>query len=127
MSSLLLGKLLLMLVTALGGSPQLATVFGAPDWDRGNPNPTLACYHRPIDDARDLVVAHRTLPCRSRVLLVLPRTGRAVVARVGDRGPRRADIDLSVQVARRLRHNGRETVLVIPLDEGAGPGRASLR
>ena len=39
------------------------------------------------------------------------------LARVADRGPRNALIDLSIPVARRLDHNGKEPVLVVPLPE----------
>jgi rare lipoprotein A (peptidoglycan hydrolase) len=97
------------------GQALLATVFGSSTWDAGNPNSELACYHREIDDKLDLVVAHNRLPCRLPLLLVNPRTGRSVVANVGDRGPRNADIDLSKQVAARLHHNGRERIIVVPL------------
>ena len=43
-------------------------------WDRANPHSALACTHREIDDRRDVVVAHNTLPCHSRVWLFNPRT-----------------------------------------------------
>lgn len=103
------------------GQMQMATVFGSSSWDAGNPHSRLACYHREIDDERDFVVAHNRMPCRTKVFLYNPRTGRSVVARVGDRGPRHADIDLSLPVARQLRHNGREWVVVVPLPTPADP------
>jgi hypothetical protein len=86
-----------------------ATVFSSVD--RWNPATDLACSWsdarhrrlRALDDATDAVVAHRDWPCGARVLLVNPRNGRATVARVGDRGPLRAPIDISLLVARRLR------------------------
>jgi rare lipoprotein A (peptidoglycan hydrolase) len=104
------------ILAVLGGQWEVGTIFGSSRWDRSNPNSRLACYHRQIDDAHDLVVAHNTLPCRSPVLVYNPRTGKSVMARVGDRGPRRAGIDLSRQLARRLGHNGLERVLVVSLD-----------
>jgi rare lipoprotein A (peptidoglycan hydrolase) len=104
------------ILAVLGGQWAVGTIFGSSQWDRSNPNSRLACYHRQIDDAHDLVVAHNTLPCRSSVLVYNPRTKKSVLARVGDRGPRRAGIDLSRQVARHLGHNGLETVLVVSLE-----------
>jgi hypothetical protein len=104
-----------MMALFAAGQRELATVFGSSKWDKGNPYSKLACYHREINDATDLVVAHNTLPCRSAVLIHNLRTGRSVMARVGDRGPRHAGIDLSRQVARRLGHNGKEMVMVVSL------------
>lgn len=113
---------LVALVAFLGsGQIELGTIFGSSQWDAHNPHSRLACYHREIDDKRDVMVAHRQLPCRTKVLVYNPRTGRAAVARVGDRGPRRAGIDLSVALARRLKHNGYEPVLVMPLSFAAEP------
>lgn len=89
----------------------IGTIFSAVD--KFNPNPELACLHRPLDDARDLVVAHPTLPCRSRVWLYNPRTRRGVVARVGDRGPHAAMIDLAPRTARALRANGKEMLFMM--------------
>ena len=102
----------------------LATTFSSVD--RWNPDPFLACLRRPLDDEHDLVIAHRTLPCRSRVLLCLPRTRRCVVAVVGDRGPVHADLDLAPAVRRRLRHSGREVVLFVPLSSGTPTATARL-
>jgi hypothetical protein len=92
----------------------LATNFAAVG-DPWNPNPWAACLHRNLRDASDVVVAHPTLPCRSRVLVVNLRTMRAVVALVGDRGPRRALVDLAPATARRLRANGWERVVFVAL------------
>lgn len=107
------------LLAVLGGQWQLSTVFGSSKWDRHNPNSRLACYRRQIDDRNDMFVAHNTLPCRKQVLLLNPRTQKMALARVGDRGPRHADIDLSRRVAQQLGHNGKEYILVVPLDSGA--------
>jgi hypothetical protein len=114
--TLILLERVVAILAVLGGQWEIGTIFGSSRWDRSNPNSSLACYHRQIDDAHDLVVAHNTLPCRSPVLVYNPRTGKSTLARVGDRGPRRAGIDLSLQVARRLRHNGFEKVLVVSLE-----------
>jgi hypothetical protein len=81
-------------------------------------NGWLACEHRLMRDATDAVVASRTLPCRSQVLVCLPRTGRCTRATVGDRGPRHVLIDLAPLVARRLRSNGWDAAVVVQLDDG---------
>lgn len=114
--TLILLERVVAILAVLGGQWEVGTIFGSSRWDRSNPNSRLACYHRQIDDEHDVVVAHNTLPCRSPVLVYNPRTGKSTLARVGDRGPRRAGIDLSRQVARRLGHNGLEKVLVVSLD-----------
>lgn len=93
----------------------IATNF-APEGDPWNPQPHAACLHRDLRDT-DLVVAHPTLPCRSRVFLYNIRNQRSVVARVGDRGPRHAMVDLAPATARALRANGWEVVLMIPIKE----------
>jgi len=92
-------RVLLTLSTLTAGR---ATVFWAAG-DPQNPDPRLACSGRPLDDTRDRVVAHRTLPCGSQVLLYNPRNGRSTIAIVADRGPRRAMVDLSKPTARQLR------------------------
>lgn len=109
--AILLGLLALVPRARIG----LATTF-YPAGDPWNPNPYAACLHRDLTD-RDLVIAHPTLPCMSRVLLLNLRNRRWVIARVGDRGPRRALVDLAPRTARWLRANGWERVLMVPLDE----------
>jgi len=44
------------------------------------------CLNRPVDD-KTPGIAHRSLPCGTRVLLVNIRNGRTVKTRVIDRGP----------------------------------------
>lgn len=106
----------MLLLSLLGsGHLGLGTVFGSSQWDRSNPHSRLACLHREINDKKDLVIAHNTLPCGTRVWIYNPRTGRSVIARVADRGPRHAYADLSKAVASRLRHNGREPVFVMAI------------
>lgn len=91
----------------------VATSF-QPRGDPQNPEPYAACLHRDLRNT-DLVVAHPTLPCLSRVWIFAPRTGRSVIARVGDRGPRHAMVDLAPATARALRANGWEHVLMVPM------------
>lgn len=52
----------------------------------------------------DLTAAHRTLPFGTRIRLVHPKTGRATIVRVNDRGPaiRGRDLDVSLLAARKL-------------------------
>ena len=98
-----------LLTTAKFG---VATNFSSVD--PANPDPYAACLHRDLRDS-DMVVAHRTLPCNSKVWIYAPRTRRSVVARVGDRGPRRALLDLNVAVTKALKANGKEAVVMVAL------------
>jgi rare lipoprotein A (peptidoglycan hydrolase) len=103
----------LLLALFMQAQVGIATTFSANDVS--NPNPLLYCTNRTLNDERDLIVAHPTLPCGSEVYLYNLRTKRHVVAKVADRGPRRALIDLSPKTARKLRANGMEPMLVVPL------------
>lgn len=94
--------------------PGVATTFWANN-DPQNPNNLCYCTNKPLRDS-ELVVAHPNLPCNSRVLIYAPRTHRSVVARVRDRGPRRALLDMSIGTTRALRANGMERVLIMSLD-----------
>ncbi len=60
-------------------------------------------------DPDDVMIAHRTLPLDSMVEVTDVDTGRAIIARVGDRGPGRADrvADLSLGAAKLLGTNRR--------------------
>lgn len=91
----------------------IATNFQPVD-DPWNPDAHAACLHRDLRDT-DVVVAHPTLPCGSKVFLYAPRTHRSVVARIGDRGPRHAMVDLAPATTRLLRANGWEPVLMVPV------------
>lgn len=104
-------KILALITAAKIG---IATTF-YPEGDPWNPSAHAACLHRDLRDD-DVVVAHPTLPCLSRVFLWAPRTRRGVWARVGDRGPRHALVDLAPAVARALHANGWELVLLIPVE-----------
>jgi hypothetical protein len=116
----MLEKVILLLSVLTTGHLGLGTVFGSSRWDRMNPHSRLACLHREINDQKDLVIAHNTLPCGARVWIYNPRTGLSTVARVQDRGPRHAYADLSRAVARRIGHNGREPVFVVEVPPLAG-------
>lgn len=104
----------------MAGTPRMlvATTFDVAALDPGNPRDELACAPGKRLDRVTPVVAHRTLPCGTRLFLYAPRTGRSVVAVVLDRGPygrNSGGIDLSHATARALRSNGEEQVLVVPL------------
>lgn len=60
-------------------------------------------------DPDDVMIAHRTLPLESMVEVTDVDTGRTIIARVGDRGPGRADrvADLSLGAAKLLGTNRR--------------------
>jgi hypothetical protein len=89
----------------------VATNF-SPTGDPWNPVAYAACLHRDLRPT-DLIVAHPTLPCNSKVFLYNTRNGRSVIARVGDRGPRHAMVDLAPATTKALRANGWETVVMI--------------
>lgn len=108
----MIAKLLSWALGLAGARIGLATNFQA-EGDPSNPIPYAACLHRDLRN-EDLVIAHRTLPCRSQVWIYNVRTKRSVWARVGDRGPRHADLDLNVAVTKALRANGWETVIMVP-------------
>lgn len=62
-----------------------STIFGqkGDKWAGGN-----ALYlGRPVDPARDIGVAHRTIPLGAKVMLLNPMNGLVVSATVIDRGP----------------------------------------
>jgi hypothetical protein len=109
----LLPALVLIAQLLTRGRVGIATTFASTN-DPGNPNPLCYCTNKVLRD-HDLVVAHPILPCGSLVLLYAPRTKKSVVARVLDRGPRRAMIDLSHGTARALGANGYETIVMMPL------------
>lgn len=93
----------------------IATVF-LPEFDLYNPNPYLPCFHRDMRWS-DRVVAHKTLPCKSKVFLYNPRTNRSTWAVVGDWGPRKSLVDLSPAIAKELKHNGKELVFLLPINK----------
>lgn len=108
-------KLKLLLVFLIKAKVGIATTFSAAD--QYNPNPLLYCTNKLLDDEKDVVVAHKSLPCGSKIFLYNLRTKRHTIAKVADRGPRRATIDLSPRTARLLRANGMEKVIIVPIDD----------
>jgi len=109
----------------------MATTFGG-EGDASNPDSRLACwkyigkkFNDRLDDKKDFLVAHRTLPCGTSLIICNPRTKKCATARVGDRGPfgktkgkYRAGIDLSTAVAKSIHFNGMEKVLIWKAKEG---------
>ncbi len=91
----------------------LATNFSQVD-DPFNLVPYAACLHRDLRST-DLVVAHPTLPCNSRVYIYNIRNNKSVIARIGDRGPRHALVDLAPATTNALKANGWEKVVMVPL------------
>lgn len=113
-------KFKMLLALILRAKIGIATTFSAVD--DANPNPLLYCTNKVLDDEKDLVVAHKSLPCGSKVFLYNLRTKRHTIAKVADRGPRHAAIDLSPRTAKTLRSNGMEKVVIIPLEAYADAG-----
>lgn len=97
----------------------IGTVFGPAEVDKWNPNSSLACRRGERVTEATEGVAHPSLPCGSEVGVCVVRTGRCVRARVVDRGPRRALVDLTMATARRLGwgerggFSGRERVILL--------------
>ena len=91
----------LLLTLLLHGRVCVASVFGYPgdQWAGGK----ACCIGRRVRPG-DVGIAHRTLPCGTRVALMNPRTWRVIVAEVVDRGPygaRMADGTWGLKMARR--------------------------
>src|SRR6185369_16146607 len=86
----MLEHVILMLSLIGSGHVGVTTIFGSSHWDRSNPHSRLACLHREIDDRKDFIIAHNSLPCGKKVWLFNPRTGLSTLAEVADRGPRHA-------------------------------------
>lgn len=107
-----LAELLRVLLLAISAQWGMATNFSHEN-DPWNPVAYAACLRRDLRET-DVVIAHPKLPCKSRVWIYVPRTGRSVVARVGDRGPRRAAIDLAPATTKLLKANGMEFVIFVP-------------
>jgi hypothetical protein len=111
--------LLAIVAQALRFQVGLGTVFGPSAVDRWNPRDVMACrYPERLTKERE-GVAHPSLPCGSMVTVCVVRTGKCIKARVVDRGPRSALVDLSMATARKLGwgerggFSGRERVLLI--------------
>lgn len=107
-----------MLLNAQVGT---GTVFSAVD--KYNPNPSQACTGKILKD-NSAVVAHRDLPCGSLVTVCNLRTKLCTSAKVTDRGPfgivkgnYTSVIDMTPFVARKIKHNGMEPVVVFAIEK----------
>ncbi len=95
----------------------VATSYDSPERDKFNQGPD-ACTGKAIDPDQ-LGMAHRTLKCGSHVLLFAPRTNRAVIATVTERGPygiNAAGIDLPPATSKALKSNGWEAIIMVKVD-----------
>lgn len=91
-----------------GASEQMVTLYGNGD---GHVGKRVACGG--VLDTKRPTVAHRTLPCGTRLSLSNPRNGRSVVATVTDRGPyTNAKLDLGPAVTAALGLNTSSYVCV---------------
>jgi hypothetical protein len=127
-----------MLTTILFFFLGVTTVFS--NHDKYNPNPHLACLHRDLRD-NEKALAHRTLPCGTRLKLYNIRTGKSSIAIVKDRGPfgkykkgeealnkniqpiigeYKSILDITPAVQRELKHNGSD-ILLITVEEFGWP------
>lgn len=88
----------------------LATQFS--NNDKWNPNIYAVCLHRDLRET-DHIIAHKSLPCNSKLLLYNPRTGLMTLTKVGDRGPVRSDLDLNSPVAKAINFNGYEKIIMV--------------
>ncbi|WP_294235737.1 septal ring lytic transglycosylase RlpA family protein [uncultured Sphingomonas sp.] len=112
---------LVALLAALAATPVAAATDAAPPARYGHYDATgrASWYGHELAGRRtatgkrfdpdDVMIAHRTLPLESMVEVTDVDTGRTIIARVGDRGPGRADrvADLSLGAARLLGTNRR--------------------
>lgn len=105
-------KLIIYLIC--NGKIGIATTFFSFN-DPWNFNPMLACYNRELNDTIDILVAHKSYGCRERVFVYNLRTKLSAVAVVGDRGPVHALVDLSQKMAKMIKSNGMEMVILVPL------------
>lgn len=96
----------------------IVTVFSSND--KYNPNPNLACTHKKIKD-NELLAAHRNLPCGTKLVLINPRNNNRTEVIVLDRGPYgkfedgtyKAVLDISLAAKEKLKHNGKENLIII--------------
>ncbi len=110
---MIIQALLLKLFLQVG----IGTVFSSVD--KYNPDPHLACSPNKILKDTDLVIAHRELPCFTKVIVCNVRTEKCSPAIVKDRGTfgitgnhYTAIVDMSEAVAKKIDSNGMEPVLI---------------
>ena len=127
-------EILLLLMTLFSGHGEYCQsgVFGYKgDTMTGGVSP---CIDRKVLP-NDVGIAHRTLPCGTKVLLYVPRNKQVITTKVVDRGPygaisknrwvlkRKASdegkwrgcVDIMHDTAQSLKHNGFEMVYVVPV------------
>lgn len=109
---------LLSLMMLLNVQYGIGTVFSANDVY--NPDPSLACSPGKILKDTDRVIAHRELPCFTKVVICNPRTNKCTNAIVKDRGPfgvtkgkYTSIVDMTPEIARIIKHNGKEKVIIV--------------
>lgn len=98
--------------------------------DESNPNPHLACIRNTNLSDNMYAVAHRTLPCGTKLMICakdLSKCTNAIVAdRLGNHCKKRenkkcveywSDIDLTPATGRAIKHNGFEPVLYMIIEE----------
>ena len=117
-----LSLLAIFVMSAFGAAPQPARTGLASWYGKRYQGRATASGER--FDMKQLTAAHRSLPFGSKVLVTCPSTGRSVVVRVNDRGPRRRGriIDLSRAAAERLgilNSGVAQVVLTQPVREAA--------
>ena len=93
----------IMILAAMEPHTVIGSIFGA--HDTGNPDPTLACTGKMVDD-RSLVIALKTGPCGARYLVCNPLGGRCVVAVRLEWGPVHRGLDMTQGVADTIEFNG---------------------
>lgn len=87
--------------------------------DKFNPNPSLACRTGQVLKDSSFVVAHREIPCNTKILVCNLRTSKCIESVVMDRGPYgviksnyTSVVDLSLKTAKAIGHNGFEPVVI---------------
>jgi len=127
---------IILLIALIGGFPNIGLEYGLDKYvdngvatvfssdDHYNPNNRTACHpYKKLDDGA-LVIAHRTLPCNTKVVICNKRTNLCTTARVVDRGPygitydgktyqHTSIVDITHAVQRKIRHNGFEDVTLV--------------
>lgn len=96
-------KYLLLLLLATPAEAQIASVYSSKE---GSGSRVACPGHRLVDS--QMVAAHKTLPCGSRVTVTNKSNGRSVMVTIIDRGPyvKGRVIDLSPGAARSLGFSG---------------------
>lgn len=98
----------------------VAYTFSAAEGAPSNPVAYARCLKRDLNDQKDFVVAHRTLPCRSKVHIYNLDNGKYALAIIGDRGPYgrtkgkyRGILDMAPLVNKSLKAKGQANILLL--------------